>query len=137
MHSYPLFLIQNMFYFSLQSTWQNYIYILSTYPTNLYSLPRSTYEGICKEKSKTSSPKIYLQVTLDIMVQIKSGLSKNPINYQTTTIWAVCCTVFLGFLHVSKFTCICMTQILTFPCQIYYIGQQTYTKASVIMLTMQ
>ena len=60
--------------------------------------------GIQKEKCKTCSPKVRLPITMDIMAQFKSVLTKHPKNYQSTMIWAAYCTAFFGFLRVSEFT---------------------------------
>ena len=60
--------------------------------------------GIQKEKCKTSSPKVGLRITMSIMAQIKSILTKHSKNYQSTIIWVAYCTAFFGFLHVNEFT---------------------------------
>ena len=60
--------------------------------------------GIRKHSSKTMSPRIWLPITADIMVQIKSTLKKGPKNYQQIMLWAACCTTFFSFLRMSEFT---------------------------------
>lgn len=59
---------------------------------------------IQNDKCKTSSPKVRLPITIGIMAQIKSVLTKHSNNYKSTMIWAAYCTAFFGFLRVSKFT---------------------------------
>ena len=60
--------------------------------------------GIRKDKCKTTPLKVRLPITMGIMKKIKSVLTINSKQYQSTMIWAAYCTVFFGFLRVSEFT---------------------------------
>ena len=59
--------------------------------------------GIPKDKCKTNPLKVRLPITMGIMEKIKSVLTINFKQYQSTMIWAANCTAFFGFLHVSEF----------------------------------
>ena len=68
--------------------------------------------GIQKDKCKTSPLKVRLPITMDIMEKIKSVLTINSKQYQSTMIRAAYCTAFFGFLRVSEFT-------VPSPCKYY------------------
>ena len=73
---------------------------------DIQSTPRldRLLKGIRKEKAKTTSPKVHLPITADIMADIKRVLDKQPTTYHNIMMWAACCVAFFGFLHSSKFT---------------------------------
>ena len=60
-------------------------------------------KGIHKEISTTKPTRPRLPITPNIMVAIKNILHQQP-TYQSTMLWAACCTAFFGFLRVSEFT---------------------------------
>ena len=61
-------------------------------------------QGIKREQFHTRPLKKRPPVTTKIMRQIKEVLLGHLHQYHNIMMWAVCCTVFLGFLHCSEFT---------------------------------
>jgi len=60
-------------------------------------------KGNQKEISLTKHTRPRLPITPDIMTSIGKVLTKQPSTYQSTTLWAACCTAFFVFLQVSEF----------------------------------
>ena len=73
---------------------------------DIQSTPRvgRLLKGIHKEKAKTTSPKVRLPITADIMADIKRVLDKQSTTYHDTMMWAACCVASFGFLRSSEFT---------------------------------
>ena len=46
--------------------------------------------------------RIRLPITVEIMYQIYTVLSKPPSEFREVMLWAACCTAFFGFLRVGK-----------------------------------
>ena len=60
-------------------------------------------KGIQKEFCITKPTRPRLPITPNIMAAIKRILHQQ-LTYQSTMLWAACCTAFFGFLRVSEFT---------------------------------
>ena len=60
--------------------------------------------GIKREQLFTRSVRVRLPITVEIMHQIHSVLSKCPTEYEGMMLWAACCTAFFGFLRVGEMT---------------------------------
>ena len=60
--------------------------------------------GIKKRQAGMHSGKTRLPITIQMLYNIKPLLSKKPPSYYNTTLWAMCCLTFFGFLRVSEFT---------------------------------
>ena len=60
--------------------------------------------GIKKDQVSTRTPLVRFPITVEIMSQILSVLSKSPTNYQSIMMWAASCTAFFGFLRVGEMT---------------------------------
>lgn len=60
--------------------------------------------GIKKCQAGMHSKVTRLPITIQMLYNIKALLSKETPSYYNTTLWAMCCLAFFGFLRVSKFT---------------------------------
>ena len=60
--------------------------------------------GIKKRQAGMHSRKTRLPITIQMLSNIKALLSEKTPSYYYTTLWAMCCLAFFGFLSVSEFT---------------------------------
>lgn len=61
-------------------------------------------QGIKWDQACTRPARVCPPVTLNIMCNIYSVLSKNPNQYQEIMLWAACCTAFFDFLRIGEMT---------------------------------
>ena len=71
----------------------------------IYQQPRLLLilRGIKKRQADVHSKRKRLPITIQLLGKPRHLLSKQP-TYDNTTLWAMCCLAFFGFLRVSEFT---------------------------------
>ena len=60
--------------------------------------------GIKKRQLNRKSPKTRLPITIHMLHKMRTLLAKRAPSFYNTTLWAMCCLAFFGFLRVSEFT---------------------------------
>ena len=60
--------------------------------------------GIKKHQLNRKPPKTRLPITIQMLHTMRTLLAKKAPSFYNTTLWAMCCLAFFGFLRVSEFT---------------------------------
>ena len=74
------------------------------YHNSLTPRLKQVLRGIKRDQSHTRMERICLPITVEIMYQIYTVLSKPPSEFREVMLWAACYTAFFGFLRVGEMT---------------------------------